>query len=177
MRCGAVTSERGSGGSTAFTNADGLFQLIPPSPGIYNVWVERHDQGARVASTDDALFVQPGQPAMSELHLIEGRLVRGTLTDLAGKPAKQVQIGCYSHSSVRINPSYQYVATDEKGEFTFTLTPGNADFFAEDKATKSVVRALLAIPEAGEISKIELKMQSANASTGQRRAGSTPESR
>ena len=57
IACGALINDSGKGGGAdAVTDALGRYRLVVPSPGIYNVWLEKYDQNhAKTAAADDGI--------------------------------------------------------------------------------------------------------------------------
>jgi hypothetical protein len=85
------------GGVNAVTDAQGRYRLRVPSPGLYNVWLKKHDADAsKTAAADDGVLVEAGKLAASELRLVAGRKVTGKASDADGKPMAGLTVSCNS---------------------------------------------------------------------------------
>ena len=134
VACGAVINDSGTGGGdNCETDSEGNYRLLPPSPGIYTVWLKKHPHSARAtAAADQGILVEPGKVATSQLRVVDGRHVAGKVLDPEGQPVEHLVVYCYS--AVRPQTGgVQSVRTEADGSFAFSLPPGRAYIYAMQK--------------------------------------------
>jgi beta-lactamase regulating signal transducer with metallopeptidase domain/WD40 repeat protein/HEAT repeat protein len=135
IACGAVINDSGQGGgANTVSDADGRYRLVPPSPGIYNVWLKKYDGDRRMtAMADDGLLVEAGQVATSQMRLIIGQKVAGRLVDVDGTPAGGRGIAGSSTARPESGATIESVKTKDDGSFEFFLPPGRAHLYVNDQ--------------------------------------------
>ena len=124
-------------GANAITDAEGRYRLQVPSPGIYNVWLKKFDQGSTMtAAADDGLLVEAGKVTPSQLFLVKARKVAGKVEDSDGKPCADLSVSCNSATSPQAG-DIQSVKSNGDGSFEFVLPPGRAYFNVYESVAKT----------------------------------------
>lgn len=168
VACGAVINDsRRGGGDNSVTDSAGFYRLKPPSPGIYNVWLKKHPRSQRItAAADDGILVQAGQISTSQLRVLDGRYVSGTVIDPTGTLVPNIVVSCYSAARPQTG-GVQSVRTDRDGKFAFYLPPGRAYVYSYDRneaaadANLAVHRhtgQVLDVPRSAQITPLTLKL-------------------
>jgi WD40 repeat protein/beta-lactamase regulating signal transducer with metallopeptidase domain len=134
IACGAVLSDSGEGGgSNAITDAQGRYRLLPPSSGIYIVWLKKYGNAEMTAAADDGLLVEPGKITESRMTLVKGTPVAGVLVDEQNEPVPRITVYCYSTARPQAGSTVMSVETDDEGRFKFLLPPGRAHLYANSR--------------------------------------------
>lgn len=168
IACGAIINDSGKGGgANAVTDADGRYRLLVPSPGIYNVWLKKYDKDStKTAAADDAIQVEAGKVAASQLQLLDGIEVAGKVVNAAGKPFASMEVYCYSAARPP-SGGVQSAKTRADGAFQFYLPPGRAHVYAAESAgTPDNPLAIglsadvhITVPANGDVAPIKLTME------------------
>jgi len=169
VACGAIINDSGrGGGAESVTDSAGNYRLLPPSPGIYNVWLKKHPRSSRAtAAADDGILVEAGKIATSELRVVDGRHLGGKVVDEDGKPVKYIVVRCYSAARPQ-SGGVQSVRTREHGSFTFSLPPGRACVYVTEKVEQTEENpfgigrqadAVLDVPRRGQLAPLTLILQ------------------
>jgi len=137
IACGAVFTDSGlGGGSDSVTDAEGRYRLKVPSPGIYNVLLEKFDKApTKTAAADDGILVEAGKVSTSVLHLQQGRKIKGKVVNSDGGPTANIEVYCYSTARPH-SGRVQSAITKDDGTFEFFLPPGQAYFYVVQHVKK-----------------------------------------
>lgn len=141
--CGAIINDSLlGGGAVAVTDTQGRYRLRVPSPGIYNVWLKKFDQGETMtAAADDGLLVEAGKITASQLSLVKGRKVTGKVVDTNGRPFPNLSVNCHSTALPQWG-GIQSVQSMDDGSFEFALPPGRAYLYVNECVGKANVNPL-----------------------------------
>ncbi len=138
VACGALVNDSGKGGgANAVTDAEGIYRLLVPSPGIYNVWLKTFDKDpAMTAAADDGILVEPGKVSPSQLYLIKARKVGGKVVDEDGNTIANLSVQCYSPARL-YGGGNQSALTNADGTFELRLPPGRAHIYVSESVAKT----------------------------------------
>ncbi len=176
IKAQAVYHETGRGGSVeAKSDSAGWYRLQPRAPGIYNVWLAKHPRSSTAtAVADDGILVQAGLVATSELRVLTGRFVSGTVIDEAGQPVPNRVVHCYS-AARPTSSATQSIRTKYDGTFSFRVPPGRTIVYCveelkptEDNPLGQGRRAerLLDVPRTGEVEPLTLRLENPTTAFG-----------
>jgi hypothetical protein len=110
------------------TDARGRFVIRGLAPGVFNVLVMDSGRGKKfTARAVEGVRVKAGDDARADLVLIEGRRLRGTVTDFADeKPMADIRVDCYSSARPRSGADSLGISTDDSGSFELFVPSGAA---------------------------------------------------
>jgi beta-lactamase regulating signal transducer with metallopeptidase domain/WD40 repeat protein len=173
IACGAViTNSKKRGGANAVTDAEGRYRMPVPAPGIYNVWLKKYDQDTSLtAAADDAILVEAGKVARSQLYLVVGRKVTGKVVDADGKTYANVGLSSYSPARP-FSGGVQSVKTSKTGTFEFSLPPGRAYLYinpsvrVNPQGPRLSARAYINVSATEEFEPIKLTLKESNQEFG-----------
>jgi RNA polymerase sigma factor (sigma-70 family) len=137
----------------------GRFLFGGLEPGVYNVLLQRVPGRAdATAPATEGVRVRVGADTPAELSVVEGRALRGVVTDReTGQPVPGVVVGCTGPARPRSGDSSQVRTTDDLGRFTFHVPPGEHRVsIVRGSADHRLSHRDVVIPERGEVKPVRL---------------------
>ncbi len=140
IRVGAQGVSPTRGGAKAVSDSEGRYRLRNLRPGTYNVSVKLGGKPPEwTVVAYDSISVRAGETLTGkDLHLIEGIMVSGRVTDIeTKKPLEGVQVACYSRARPRSGGWCEATSTNAEGRYVFRLPLGQAYIYIQYRGAPS----------------------------------------
>jgi RNA polymerase sigma factor (sigma-70 family) len=155
-------SETNGAGGVAVSDPQGRFAIDGLEAGVYNVCLSKVPGRAQAtARAAVAVRVRSNEDTPIDLKVIDGIPLRGLVIDPAtNKPLPDVAVWCQGPANPRPGNSFDMHLSDDRGEFTFFVPPGenftHLPFAGDGMRNSRLSRAIIFVPENGTVPPVRL---------------------